>query len=207
MNEIRFSTPLRERQAEAVRTAILDALIARLERESPEDISLDALARDAGVSRRTLYRYFPSREALLAAAEEFIVGRLGLPSVISGPDEISASFLDAAQRLEAHPALARALRQTTAGPELRPPLRARRVAAIVEAMAPLTNGLDPAEARRVTAVIAYLCSSNAWVTIGDESGLPGEEIRAAVTWAIETLLADVRRRGTVHEEADRANQE
>jgi hypothetical protein len=32
------------------------------------------------------------------------------------------------------------------------------------------------------------------VTIGDESGLSGDEIRAAVTWAIETLIADVRLR-------------
>jgi hypothetical protein len=33
------------------------------------------------------------------------------------------------------------------------------------------------------------------VTIGDESGLPGDEVGAAVTWAIDTLLADMRRRG------------
>jgi hypothetical protein len=69
------------------------------------------------------------------------------------------------------------------------------VAALAGALAPLTRGLDPAEARRVEAIIAYLHSANAWVMIGDESGLPGDEIRAAVTWAIETLLADVRRRG------------
>jgi hypothetical protein len=33
------------------------------------------------------------------------------------------------------------------------------------------------------------------LTIGDASGLPGKEVRAAVTWAIDTLLADMRRRG------------
>ena len=53
-----------------------------------------------------------------------------------------------------------------------------------------------------SAVIAYLCSANAWVSIDDESGLPGDEIRAAVTWAIETLLADVRRRGEARRDAD-----
>ena len=160
------------------------------------------LARDAGVSRRTLYRYFSSRPALLAAAEEFIVDRLGLQMAIAGAGGVSARFRESSYRMEGAPGLARALRQTTAGPELRPPLRARRVESIVAALEPLTHDLDPAEARRVVAVIAYLCSANAWVSIGDESGLPGDEIRAAVTWAIETLLADVRRRGEARRDAD-----
>lgn len=186
--------PLRARQAEQVRASILDALIARLEHEAMEDVPIDELARESGVSRRTLYRYFPGREALLAAAEARLVDRLGLPTAVAGPEEISASFREASCRLEQHPALARALRQTTVGPELRPPLRARRVAAIVGALEPLTQGLDPIEARQLAAIIAYLCSSNAWVTIGDESRLSGDDIRDAVTWAIETLLVDVRRR-------------
>lgn len=194
MNATMLSPSLRERQAALLRTAILDALVARLEREALEDISMDALARDAGVSRRTLYRHFPSRAALLAAAEELIVERLGLQIAIASPDDISARFRASSHLLEREPGLTRALRQTTAGPELRPPLRSRRVEAIVGALRPLTRDLDPAEARRVSAVIAYLCSANAWVSIGDESGLPGDEIRAAVTWAIETLLADVRQR-------------
>jgi len=186
--------PLRARQAEQVRASIIDALIARLEHDALDDVPIEDIAREAGVSRRTLYRYFPGREALLAAAEERIVSRLGLPIAIAGPDQISASFLEASRRLDQHPALARALRQTTVGPELRPPLRARRVAAIVGALEPLTRGIDKDEARQLAAIIAYLCSSNAWVTIGDESGLSGDEIRAAVTWAIETLIADVRLR-------------
>lgn len=184
---------LRERQAEMVRSAILDALVVRLEHEAPDEVAVDDLARDAGVSRRTLYRYFPNRAALLAAAEERLVARLGLSIVIDGPDAISAAYQAGSRRLEQHPNLARALRQTLVGRNLRPPLRARRVAAIARALEPLTRGLDAAQARRVEAVVAYLHSANSWVMIGDESGLPPDEIRAAVTWAIEALLDDVRR--------------
>jgi AcrR family transcriptional regulator len=185
---------LRARQAELVRAAILEALVARLEHEAPDEVAVDELARDAGVSRRTLYRYFPNRAALLAAAEERIVARLGLSIEIDGPEAISAAYRAGSRRLEQHPALARALRQTLVGRDLRPPLRGRRIAALRRALEPLTRGLDEAEARRVEAVIAYLHSANSWVMIGDESGLPPDEIRAAVTWAIETLLVDVRRR-------------
>ena len=187
-------TPLRERQAELVRAEILNALVSRLEREAPEEVALDDLARDAGVSRRTLYRYFPSRDALLAAAEDRLVARLGLPLEFAGPQQITASFREATYRLEQYPTLARALRQTTMS-RLRPPLRARRIQALARALEPLTRNLEEADARRVVAVIAYLCSANAWVMIGDETGLAGDEIRAGITWAIETLLADVQRRG------------
>ena len=194
MNDAVARPSLRARQAELVRDAILDALVARLEHEAPDEVAIDELARDAGVSRRTLYRYFPNRAALLAATEERLVARLGLSIEIDGPEAISAAFRAGSRRLEQHPSLARALRQTLVGRDLRPPLRARRIAALARALEPLTQGLDEAEARRVEAIIAYLHSANAWVMIGDESGLPGDEIRAAVTWAIETLLADVRRR-------------
>jgi AcrR family transcriptional regulator len=185
--------PLREAQAEQVRAAILDALVLRLDHEAPEDVSIDDLARDAGVSRRTLYRYFASRTALLAAAEERIVARLRLPTDFASPEQISAGFREGSHRLEQHPTLARALRQTAAS-RLRPPLRARRIEALARTLEPLTRNFDDSEAQRIVAVIAYLCSANAWVTIGDESGLESEEIRLAVSWAIETLLADVRSR-------------
>jgi len=194
MREAAPRPPLRARQAEHARAAILDALVVRLEHEVAEDISIDDLARDAGVSRRTLYRYFPSKSVLLAAAEERIVARLGLPTEFASPDQISAGFREGSRRLEEHPTLARALRQTTAG-RLRPPLRARRIEALARALGPLTRDLDVAEAQRIVAVIAYLCSANAWVMIQDESGLPGEEIRAGVSWAIDTLLVELRRRG------------
>lgn len=51
---------------------------------------------------------------------------------------------------------------------------------------------SPPELERAAAVLAYLCSSNAWTTIQDESGLDGPSARAAVEWAIETLLARLR---------------
>ncbi|MCA1648278.1 MAG: TetR/AcrR family transcriptional regulator [Chloroflexi bacterium] len=192
---IATSTParLRDRQAELVRAQILDALVARLERESPNELGIDDLASDAGVSRRTLYRYFPNREALIAAAEERLVARLGLPLDFDGPDSIAASFREASHRLEQHPGLARALRQTTIS-RLHPPLRARRVQGLHRALEPATRGLPPVEAERALAIIGYLCSANAWLTIGDETSLPPDEVRAAISWAIDTLIGELRQR-------------
>jgi AcrR family transcriptional regulator len=55
--------PLRA-DARANRAALLESA-ARLLTEHGPDVALEAIARDAGVSIATLYRHFPSREALV----------------------------------------------------------------------------------------------------------------------------------------------
>jgi AcrR family transcriptional regulator len=184
---------LRERQAEQVRAAVLDAVIAELESKTVDDVSMNDVATAAGISLRTLYRYFPDRTALLSAAGEQLYGRLGVTVDITGPDDIARSFLDAARRLSSRPALTRALVQTTAGRTARSTVRAERVAAIRTALKPLTDGADADTARRAGAVIAHLCSAVSWVSIADDSGLDDADAQVAVAWAIDALLAALHR--------------
>lgn len=179
---------LRERQAEQVRTAILDATAGLLDTAAVGDISMSDVAAAAGLSLRTLYRYFPDRSELLQAAGEHVYSALGVPIDITGPKDISVSFLDAARRLASRPELARALVQTTAGRAARTAGRPRRVAAIRSALAPVTSDLDDDTARWATAVIAHLCSAVSWVSITDDSGLDEADAQRAVAWAIDTLV-------------------
>ena len=69
----------RDRQAAVIREAILDALAARLGNDNPDDVAMPQVAADAGISLRTLYRYFPTREAMFDAVGDHVVARLGLP--------------------------------------------------------------------------------------------------------------------------------
>src|SRR5690606_19166239 len=56
------------------RDQILQAVHDHLAEESPATLSMPRVAERAGMSLRTLYRYFPTKEALLdAAAESFRV--------------------------------------------------------------------------------------------------------------------------------------
>src|SRR5689334_8550831 len=117
------ATSLRERQAQQVREAVLDAVLNHLETRDIDDVVMAEIAATAGVSLRTLYRYFPDRAALLSAAGEHVAASLGLPVAIDGPDQIAASFGDAAKRLAARPQLVRALVRTTAGRAARSGIR------------------------------------------------------------------------------------
>jgi AcrR family transcriptional regulator len=181
-------TPLRARQAQHVRTTVLDAVIAELEGTAVDDLSMADVAAAAGISLRTLYRYFPDRSALLSAAGEHLYGSLGVPFDIAGPQDISASLLEAARRLSTRPDLARALVRTTAGRATRSAVRGQRVEAIGTALKPATEGLDADTARWATAVITHLCSAASWVIIADESGLDEADAQQAVAWAVDSLI-------------------
>jgi AcrR family transcriptional regulator len=183
---------LRSRQAALARTTILEALLRHLKAGDADNVSMDDLAREAGVSRRTLYRYFPTRDDLLAGAAEWIRDDVLQLPVGIGEEGIVESFRRAAARLEQHPRVARALLRTETGQALRTGYRAARVAAIRDALKREVPGLSRRELDRAAGVLTYLCSSSAWITIQDESGLDASGAQAAVAWAIESLLARLR---------------
>src|SRR5690348_4813494 len=70
---------LRARAESAAATAqrILDAAIARFATEPYEDVSLDAIAADAGVSVRTVIRRYGSKDELFVAADRLALQRMG----------------------------------------------------------------------------------------------------------------------------------
>jgi AcrR family transcriptional regulator len=62
------------------------------------DVTLDAIAKDAGVGIGTLYRHFPTREALIEAAYRSELGRLcdAVPDLLQDmrPDEATRAWMD-----------------------------------------------------------------------------------------------------------------
>jgi AcrR family transcriptional regulator len=66
--------PLRA-DARRNRDRLLDAAVLAFSRDRP-DVTLDAIAKDAGVGIGTLYRHFPTREALIEAAYRNELARL-----------------------------------------------------------------------------------------------------------------------------------
>lgn len=180
--------PLRVRQAELARQAILEAAGEVLLHGDPDAVSLAQLAETAGVSARTLYRYFPARGDLMAAALGYLNETLELRPDVDR-DDFAGTVLAAAQRMASYPQLVHNLRYTTAGREARAAYRTSRaeeLIGVVASMAPTTVG--PAAVRGAAGVIAYLSGSTAWTTVRDEADLETDAAQRAVVWAIDTLL-------------------
>jgi AcrR family transcriptional regulator len=193
---------LRERQAAVIRDAILDALADRLDHDDPDDIAMPQVAANAGVSLRTLYRYFPTREAMFDAVGDHVVARLGLPGQIEDAEDIAPMFLESARRGAQSPQLVRAMLWTRLGRRARSSHRRRRVESIIAALGDVTSHLPPAEARRRAGAIVYLASLPAWITVSEECGLSAEDARLGIAWAIRTLVAELQRENQAASAAD-----
>lgn len=186
---------LRSQHADLTRELILQAVADLLQEESPGDVSMPAVARRAGVSLRTVYRYFAAREELLIAAADWINERMfgGVPFGDT-IDDLPGLFRYACERFDEHPKLARAMALSQAGRSVRSHRRARRLDALRRALADVTDRLTEREQRGAFAVFCHLANMLAWVTMHDEGGLEGAEIGDAVEWAMQTLIEDLRRR-------------
>ncbi|WP_049577993.1 TetR/AcrR family transcriptional regulator [Streptomyces sp. SBT349] len=83
--------------AQRNRARLLDAAVRAFSGERPE-ATLDAIAKDAGVGIGTLYRHFPTREALVEAAYRNELARLcdSVPELLASypPDRATRAWMD-----------------------------------------------------------------------------------------------------------------
>jgi AcrR family transcriptional regulator len=179
---------LRDQQADLTRELIMRAFQGLLQNDHPDAITYPQVAEAAGVSLRTVYRYFPTRVDLLQSAQawlaEFTDGvRWEDPRTV---DDLAGAVPEMGRIFDEHTNVFRAL----AGDEL----QEQRRDAVAAAVAEVSGNLPPEEARRAEAILGHIRSGRAWLVLHDHYGLDGDEILATLDWAASTLLEDVRRR-------------
>ena len=179
---------LRDQHADLTRDLIMRAFQRLLQNDLPDAITYPQVAEAAGVSLRTVYRYFPTRVDLLKSAAawlaEFTDGvEWRDPRTV---DDLAGVVPEMGRIFDEHTNVFRAL----AGDELQD----QRREAVAAAVADVSGNLPADEARRAEAVLGYIRSGRAWLVLHDHYGLGGDEIVSALDWAASTLIEDVRRR-------------
>ncbi|WP_055586271.1 TetR/AcrR family transcriptional regulator [Peterkaempfera griseoplana] len=102
------------RRNEAVRRAILDAALQLMRDGDRRELTIDGIARKAGVGKQTIYRWWPSKGAVLAEAlADLAEGFVGLPDTGTLRGDLGA-FLAASFRALEEPGAARMLREVMA---------------------------------------------------------------------------------------------
>src|SRR3954454_1202309 len=187
------STSLRGQHAAVTRTRILSAVAELLEEGDAEELTMPDVAAASGVSLRTIYRYYPTREELLEAAGRWIGDEVLKHPYPRDLDEVADFFEAGARDFDERPGLVRAMAFSQLGRQVRGYRRRERLEALRRSLRAELPELDDGELRRAEAVLAYLHNILAYTTLREENGLSGDEIGKAIGWAIRTLVADLRK--------------
>jgi AcrR family transcriptional regulator len=184
----------RAAKKQQAREQILDAFITLLIEGAP-DLSHDVVADRSGVARRTVYRYFPDRAALMDNAL-LRVRELAGPQV-RYPDS-AEELLDTLEPIytgfDSIAPIATMLRTTPQGRQLRLAQNNQRIARYTRALSDAVKDLQPEDRKLATAMLQVL-HTTPWLEMRDHWKLDGHQIARATGWAVRTLLKDLRERG------------
>lgn len=180
---------LRDDQRSLTRRKVVDAVLELVADGSLDELSVPAVARRSGVSVATIYRHFPNRDDLLAAAAAQ-PARQALEEVSSsaGDDDLAAFQARMWQQFASTVPLLRHQVASAAGREMR---RARQERSRTMLAAYLDeHGVDPesSEGQRVSSLILLLSGSLGFLELHDRQGLDVDEALARSRWAVQTLI-------------------
>ena len=184
---------LQEARVALVRERVLEGVAQVL--AGGDELTFARVAKAADVPERTVYRHFPTREALLAAVFDWANARVGYEG--ERPvrrDEVVALI----ERLfPGFDEIAPVIHELLVAPEGRTARlahndeRRRSAETLVRNEVP---GLDRRSARQVAAALQLLTSAAAWQTLRDVWEMDGGEAADAATMAIDLIIDGARGR-------------
>ena len=190
----RYNSGLRDRQVAQTRELILDAVADLLGDRRADEVATRDIAAAAGVSERTVYRHFPDRNALLEGLSQRLPQLNGVTPSFGqmGLDDIAPISRRLMELLDEHYVIARAEAVFNADP--------RRFAADTQAntremrelLARELPELGEREQLRIAAVIRCLVSTQAWLRMREEFGVPGTESGPVVAWVLDLIIRELR---------------
>ncbi len=181
---------LRRRRAEVSRQAIRDAVAALLLEDHPANLSIPAVAARAGVSIRTVYRYFPTKQDLLDDVAEVQQRRAdaivdGRQDMFERPDQyLSALWSDFEDDVEA----VRAQHLSPLGADLRRRRLEKLQAGVEIRLAKAFPDADQDERRQLGDLIMLVTSSAAFLELHDRMGWDVDDAARMSLWMVEALI-------------------
>jgi AcrR family transcriptional regulator len=198
-SKAKYHSPLRSRQKEQTRDLILNAVDAILRRAPVSEVTIAAVARQAEITERTIYRHFATREELLNASwrralRAFIRGQT---SQVETLDQILDLTRAAYENFDANEGIVRAIISAPEGVEVRKRPAEIRLDMLKKAYARLLDGLPEDQVKTVVMATHVLSSASSWSHLRDYCGLDGIEGGKVAALAIELIVEATKARARV----------
>ncbi|MFZ5484880.1 MAG: TetR/AcrR family transcriptional regulator [Pseudomonadota bacterium] len=188
MEKRKYDNRQREKKAGATRSAILVALAKQLVENDSHDFSVDDAAREAGVSTRTVFRHFPSKEKMLEGISEWVSGITGQIHLPERASDLAGTAVASFRLFDEQADLMRALLLSDLGRGVRSHLSPRRRKGIAEALAPVVADLPAREAAAIKAFMTHIVSAETWWHMREIHGIQGQAASEVVAWTIGLIL-------------------
>lgn len=193
---------LRDEQRRLARDRILEALASEIAENGLVALSIPAVAKRAGVSQRTVYNHFESKDDLVDAlgpwADERIE-ELGGRSIETDPERLIEAietnfriFSDMGDIGVALSRIAVAFRHQGKTVETTRTQQSLRTEALRAMLAAERPDLDDQQIAALTGIFRTLLSFSTWDRLANDFGLSGDEAGTLVAWAYATLLRSLR---------------
>lgn len=183
-----YQSQLREEQMKRTRAQILEGLI-RVMANGIIELSIPAVAREAGVSVPTVYRYFRTKRELVEALPMYLLARSGVQ--IAGPPQSPEELAEMVRRVyytaDWSDEAVRAAALSEASMQLRKEGIPARLQMIAHALAPVQQQFNETDWQRLCRIVLVLSSSAMLRAFSDYLDITGEEAADVVTWAMLTL--------------------
>src|SRR5262245_32139337 len=186
-----YRSPLRDERAIQTRTRILDGLVQVMARNGIAELSSPLIAREAGVSIPSVYRYFPTKRHLITALDDYAhqKGSFTLDDFgpMETPEDLARIVPLTFKRREAIESTLSAAMNSRLGYTIRQQEFAERAKHFSEALQPVAKNLKREERQWLTDVVFVLSSYSCVRAFRDYLGLNSEEAGRRVAWAIRLL--------------------
>ena len=186
---------LREQQKRVAQERILVAAGDEIVERGPANLSLAAVADRAGVSERTLYNYFQTRENLLRSLGEYsdeLTEAHGGRDIDTDPDRLPQTIKTNWATWDAQGSLAKAIillnaaALTTEGAADGEGGRAR-TAAFREGLSSVRPDLADEHLDTIAAFVRSMVSGRTWYRMTEELGADSEASATVAAWAYEVI--------------------
>jgi AcrR family transcriptional regulator len=186
-----YRSPLREERSVQTRERILDGLVKVMAKNGIAELSIPLIAREAGVSIPSVYRYFPTKRDLVAALDEYAhrKGSFNFSEFapLESPEDLADIIPVTFQRREAIESTLSAAMSSTLGFAFRRQEFEERAKYLDQALRPAAKHLSARERRWLTDVVFILNSHSCVRAFRDYLGLNTQEAAKRVAWAIRML--------------------
>jgi len=185
-----YNSPLRAHQKEQTREMILAAVGTILSAEKTDAVTFAEVARVAGITMRTIFRHFPTREELLSAFWKWQLEQTGGQSIL-GPASIESlleKIKEFFQSLDADENLIRAVISSPEGREIRKEANRIRLEKMLEFVKTIVPELSKRERHSMASGIISVSSVLSWLFMRDNCGYDGKRAGEAAALTVQMII-------------------